>query len=370
MLKPLEYVDWAIQSPRAPHDLSASGMLDDRLVLDRIAQRTPNPPPYHRPTQWRAGGELRSMVAARYDVKPPDVSLATGATGAYAQICAALLSPGDHVLVESPAFEPLVRCPQAFGAQVEALPRHADNGWQWSAETLRARLRETTKLVVLSNLHNPTGALTTTAQLHETLELAAGVGAHVAVDEVYLDFVPKGSTNAAPVATLAPHGISFSSITKAFGYGGLRVGWAVTRDPELSRAMWHAAQLLTGVGLSAPALDAACVVLESADELMAHARAAADRGLTVLQGWTPPAALRWSSPRFGLCSTIQCGPELKGDDIAAALLDDGVKVTPGRFFGDPQLLRLGHGAEANTIQHALDALSRIATRSRLSRAPT
>src|SRR5205807_328656 len=89
-----------------------------------------------------------------------------------------------------------------------------------------------TKLIVLTNLHNPSSALTPDSVLREVGDL----GAHVLVDEVYLDAVYEKTPRSS--AHLGPQFIVTNSLTKVYGLSGLRCGW-ILAEPDLARAMWR-----------------------------------------------------------------------------------------------------------------------------------
>ena len=110
-------------------------------------------------------------------------------------------------------------------------------------EEIERAITKETRLIVLSNLHNPSGALMPAATLRTIGEMAHRVGAHVLVDEVYLDMLfDRGAPFCFPIGqSIAPSGdnpfIVTSSLTKVYGLSGLRCGW-VLASPPLAKRMW------------------------------------------------------------------------------------------------------------------------------------
>ena len=102
---------------------------------------------------------------------------------------AALIDPGDEVLIEHPAYELLVSAALFLGADVKRFVRDPEAGFALDPSTVRRALTPKTKLIVLTNLHNPSSNLAPDSALREIGDLARSVGAHVIVDEVYLDAV-------------------------------------------------------------------------------------------------------------------------------------------------------------------------------------
>ena len=156
-----------------------------------------------------------------------------GAAAALFAVSTSLLGPGDHALIASPNYATNLETPRAIGAEVESLELRFEDGWRLDLDRLAAQLRPETKLVSLTYPHNPTGAMISEADLARVVEMIdAHPGAHLLVDETYRE-LSRGEQ--LPVAAgLSPRAISVSSMSKAYGLPGLRIGWLACRDPELS----------------------------------------------------------------------------------------------------------------------------------------
>ena len=101
---------------------------------------------------------------------------------------------------------------------------------------MRRAITPKTKLIVVTNLHNPSSVLTPESVLREVGEIARSVGARVLVDEVYLDAVYEDTPRTS--FHLGPEFVVTSSLTKVYGVSGLRCGW-ILAEPDLARAMWR-----------------------------------------------------------------------------------------------------------------------------------
>jgi aspartate/methionine/tyrosine aminotransferase len=132
---------------------------------------------------------LQHAIANKCGVDPECVVAAAGTSMANHLAMAALIDPGDEVLIEHPAYEFLTAAALYLGANVKSFERREESGYALDpAEILRV-LSPKTKLIVLTNLHNPTSVWTPDYVLLEVGDLARSVGAHVLVDEVYLNTV-------------------------------------------------------------------------------------------------------------------------------------------------------------------------------------
>ena len=115
-----------------------------------------------------------------------------------------------------------------LGATVKRFQRRFEDGWRVSAAEVERNLSRHTRLIVITNFHNPSGVLTDNQILKEVGELATRSNARVLVDEVYLGdaFWPSRLQTA---FHLGDHFVVTSSLTKAYGLSGLRCGWILRR---------------------------------------------------------------------------------------------------------------------------------------------
>src|SRR5690606_39256154 len=212
---------------------------------------------------------LIGRIARRYGVAESQVVLAHGASMANHLACATLLEPGDDVLVEQPAYEPLVALPRYLRASVRAFDRRPEDGWRLNPDRVAAALTPRTRLVILSDLHNPTGVRAGEAELRALGEVAEARGFHVLVDGVYLEWLYDGGVPSA--ARLGPRFIVTSSLTKAYGLDGLRAGW-ILAPPEVADRIRRLEDLFSG-HIAQPTQRLAAKALDRAAALLAPLRA-------------------------------------------------------------------------------------------------
>ncbi|MEA2766049.1 MAG: hypothetical protein QOK07_2453, partial [Gemmatimonadaceae bacterium] len=131
---------------------------------------------------------LLERIAQRYGVNPDNVVLAHGTSMANHLACAALAEPGDHVVIEWPVYDPLVTVPRYLDCDPSFVERRAEDGYALDVAAIARAITPRTQLVILSNLHNPTGAVVDRAALESLAELAESRDFNVLVDEVYLEW--------------------------------------------------------------------------------------------------------------------------------------------------------------------------------------
>src|SRR4051812_45740673 len=207
------YMEWAKTRPTPEIDLAGSNILacsldDLPAARDAVALSGANDDGY-RP--------LMEAIAARYGVDVDRVTTASGTSGANFLVCGALLEPGDDVLVERPGYDPLLGAARMFGARTIRFDRTFDQGFALDPDRVGRVLTPRTRLIVVTHPHNPTGVAADAAALDAIGRMAERVGAHVLVDEVYLDVT---NASAPPAASRADAFITTSSLTKSYGLSG------------------------------------------------------------------------------------------------------------------------------------------------------
>jgi aspartate/methionine/tyrosine aminotransferase len=347
-----EYLLWAKRRPHPANDLARSDVLACTLA-DLPGVRDALEVTGRNDEGWEP---LVARVAARYRVPPDQVATATGTSGANFLVCAALLRPGDDVLVERPAYDPLLAVPRLLGANLVRFERTFDDGFRLDLDRIAAALTARTRLIIVTNPHNPTGVLTGPDDLRALAGLAERHGCYVLTDEVYLDAVP-GPTRAA-AATLSPLLITTSSLTKAYGLAGLRCGWAVA-DRETCEEIRRVRDLVDGSG-SVLAERAAAAAFDALPALAERARAVLSPNFTRFAAFMAgEPALDWVVPAGGPVAF----PRLRGrgstDALADRLLRDyGTAIVPGRFFEAPANFRVALGIPGDVLDRGLGAIAR------------
>jgi aspartate/methionine/tyrosine aminotransferase len=346
-----EYLEWAKLCSAAKYNLATSGIASYSLrdLPARIEDLEIN-----GPTKY--GYEpLQERLARKAGTTPDCIVAANGTAMANHLAMAAVLEPGDDVLVERPTYGPMVEVASYYRASIRRVERRAENGFQVDPDEVKALVGPKTKLIVLTNLHNPSGALLTEATLRAIGATAAHVGARVLVDEVYLDMVysePQRSSFA-----LGPQFVVTNSLTKAYGLSGLRCGWIVA-EPKLAERIWRMDDLFAGSPvhvselLSVIAMDHLEAIDARARGILAANRAALDalyaaRGGAHLEGFRSG----WGTVAF---------PRLKNGNVDAFCdflrREYETSVVPGRFFEMPDHFRIGLGGDVAMTAEGLRRL--------------
>src|SRR5437764_321644 len=222
------FMHWAKTRPRVKYDLALSGILNlplGELDFDRKDLELHGDNAYgFRP--------LVEALAKHRKVAPESVVTVAGGTSLANHLAmATLVERGDEVLIEEPTYDPLLAVAEYLGAKIKRFPRRFEDGFKIDIDELEKQISSNTRLIALTNLHNPSSALVDESTLRKIGELARNVGARVLVDEVYLEAMFENAPNSA--LSLGPEFVVTSSLTKGYGLSGLRCGW-IFAEPKLA----------------------------------------------------------------------------------------------------------------------------------------
>lgn len=347
-LDPLE--EWALHCQRRQASIS----------LDSSGA----PPPFED-EEWRrisfapsndeaeAEARLREELARAYGVDDDMVALAQGAQHADYLFLISQLRPGDLAAVENPTFMPIRRQVESV-CEVRTIDRVPERCYRPSGEQMENILARGAKVVVLTNLHNPSGAALDTEQMAGIVETANRRDATVLSDEVYREMaygqVPKGAYE------LGERAVSVSSVTKMNGLRGLRIGWLIG-PPEIVKRV-ETARIYTSYRLPPLSCLYAAEAVKRREWFRERALRTASENLSVLKGWAEREdriALRM--PDGALIAHLRLPPGVDDLELSEKLLDRRVAVGPGRYWGAPGTIRITFSCPRADLEAGLEAIS-------------
>jgi hypothetical protein len=345
-----EYMHWAKTRSRLRFNLATSGLgnleLNDlRIALDDLEITGDSAYGY---------APLQQALAARLGVESDTIVTAAGTSFANHLAMAAVVDPGDEVLIEQPTYEPLLSLARYLNAEVKRFPRRFEDGFRVLPEAVERNMSRHTRLIVITNLHNPSGVLTDQETVKQIGEIAKTGKARVLVDEVYLEALFDKRPQTA--SHFGPEFIVTSSLTKAFGLSGLRCGWIVAAA-DLARKMWllndlfAATPVHAGERLSVLALLQLGAIAQRARSLIEANRALVNQFLDARSDLevVKPEAGTILFPRVAH-GTAEALWELLREKYETS-------VVPGSFFEMPAHFRLGIGGDSEVLREGLQRIA-------------
>jgi aspartate/methionine/tyrosine aminotransferase len=296
-------------------------------------------------TESAGAPELREAIAALYEhAGADDVIVCSCAEEGIFLLYHALLAAGDHAIVETPCYESALELARSTGAEVSEWRRSFADGWAHDLQALRAALRPATRVLYVNQPHNPTGTLMDRATFEAVAELAAQRSLILFNDEVYRELEHDPADRLPAACDVLPDGVSLGSISKSYGLPGLRLGWLVTRDPEM-RARLLELKDYTTICSSAPSELLTAVALRHRERLLERNLGLVARNLGLLEQFFARHRTRfaWVRPTAGPIGF----PHLSGlgaaDELCTRLAGEGVLLLPGSVYDVPDHVRVGFG---------------------------
>ncbi len=294
---------------------------------------------------------LREVLAEMHGVDPDHVITTVGGMHTLLLLAFILCDPGDEAVTTSPLF-PLARnVLEAVGANVRVLQLSFDRGYQIDLDDLRENLSERTKLVSLASPQNPSGVAIprdTTRKIIGMMNDKCPDG-YLLLDAAYREAVYGDDPVATTCVDLSPKAISCASLSKCHGAPGLRLGWAITRDPAL-REQLVLGKFNTVISCSPVDEFLALKVLEQRHRVIGERRRRLAGGLARIANWVKEneGFVDWVRPDAGALCCVRLKPAVFNDVAVGYFYDvlasEDVRVANGTWFGeDARVFRLGFG---------------------------
>jgi aspartate/methionine/tyrosine aminotransferase len=307
---------------------------------------------------------LRQLIAAAGPLYPDQVLLTNGAAGALFIVNTALLTPADHLIVVRPNYATNIEVPVTIGCSITYINLLFEENWRVNIASIEAAITPATRLISITTPHNPTGMVMGIAELQALIVIAEANNISLLVDETYRDTCFK--TPYPVIASLSNKVISVSSLSKAYGLPGLRMGWLITQD-EVLMEQFLAAKEMMYISNSAIDEEVAFQFYRQKEKFAAAINQQAIESFKVLVQWLQQeAALEYVLPQGG----VVCFPRFKQPGsiniprfYETLLQQYKTMVGPGHWFAMPDAyMRIGFGWAGKTavergLMHVSEAIA-------------
>ncbi len=337
--------------------VSVKEMLTSTGSLERLQELALHYPPVN------GSPKLRDLIAGLYHGADRDNVLVTvGAAEANSIVLAALLDPGDEVVVMEPGYRQVWGITQNLGCKV--VPYHLDinNGWNLNFDELEQVVTPRTKLIGVTNPNNPTGKILTEAEIDRIVKIAARHGAWIMADEVY-----RGTERLTDLETPSFYGrydrlVATNSLSKSYGLSGLRIGWIVSPQQTVASA-WRRHEYLAISAGSADMFFAELALAEPMRSwLIARTRRVIRAGYSRFDAWVQSHSSLVSivPPESTALAFLRYHLDLSSFAVADTIRQKAnVLVAPGDYFGVDHHLRITHGLKPEFMQDGLNRIGMV-----------
>jgi len=298
-------------------------------------------------------GEHRGVVKLRQAIiedskvlSPDDVLVTAGAATALFIVATTILSSEDHLIVIRPNYGTKLETPRAINCQISIIDLGFETGFEIDIDAARNAIRPETRLISITNPHNPSGKLYSQDTIQALISLAEKNNCHLLVDETYRDL--NFQTPLLPYAAeLSDRVISVSSVSKSFGAPGIRIGWIISRDRELMNDFLAAKEQISLCN-SVVDEEIAWYLLQNKPRFIQPNHVHIRTNFAYIKGWfAAQPYLEWVEPQAG----VVCFPRLKAsytidtEKLYTILYERFATIVgPGHWFErDRTYMRIGFG---------------------------
>jgi aspartate/methionine/tyrosine aminotransferase len=305
---------------------------------------------------------LRAAIAALYPGATTDhVQVTNGGSEANYITTWNLVEPGDEVVLMVPNYMQTWGLARAFGGVIKEWPlveTQKPVRWHADVDALERLVSARTKLIIICNPNNPTGARFEEGDLDRIAAMADRHGAWILADEIYRGAERDGRETPSMWGR-SDRAIITSGLSKAYGLPGLRIGWVVGPAPRVA-SLWSYHDYTT---ISPGALGdfLACRALEPSRRarILARTRRILNENFPVVAGWLDAhgAFFRYAPPDAGAIVYVRYDHPTNSTDLVTRLrVQKSVLIVPGDHFGMDRYLRIGFGDETSHLREGLDRL--------------
>jgi aspartate/methionine/tyrosine aminotransferase len=333
--------------------LTLGELLDDPASRDALLAET------LRYTQTNGTRPLREAIAACYPGATADhVQVTNGGAEANYITTWNLVEPGDEVVLMVPNFMQVWGLARAFGATVKEWPLVSDGRWRIDIDGLERAVSPRTKLIVICNPNNPTGARFEADDLDRIAAIADRHGCWIVSDEIYRG-AERDGRETPTMWGRSDRVIVTSGLSKAYGLPGLRIGWIVGPPPQIA-ALWSYHDYTTiAPGALSDALARRALEPPMRARLLARTRGILNRNYPIVSAWLDAhrGLFSYAPPDAGGIVYPRYHHAINSTELATRLREEkSVLVVPGDHFGMDHYLRLGFGDDPAHLRQGLDHL--------------
>ncbi len=308
-------------------------------------------------TETQGSPSLRARISHLHSrTGPESILVHNGAEEGIFLFMATMLERGDHLIVHSPCYQSLHEIARVIGCRLTQWNAREEEGWALDPKELERHIRHDTRVIVINSPHNPTGYHMPQDVFQDVVRIADKHGVILFSDEVYRGLEYREADRLPAACDASERAVSLGVMSKAYGLGGLRIGWIATRNAEvLSRV--QGAKDYTTICSSAPGEFLAELALRHGDELVGRSRRIIGANLELMKEFFARHVERfeWHSPKAGPIAFPRLIGSDAGNFCATLARKSGVLLLPGSVYDDSaNHLRVGFGRM--NMPKALDRL--------------
>ena len=309
--------------------------------------------------QANGTAELRSRIAAMYEgATENNILVGNGTAEVNFLVAWSLIEQGDEVLMLVPSYLQFFGLFETFGATVKPIPLLEEQNWSPDFDALESSINAKTKIIVVTNPNNPTGAILSETEMQRLVDAARKVGAWLLVDEVFRGAERLGNESQSFWGKYEKTIIT-SGLSKAYGLPGLRIGWIVASE-AMALKIW-AYHDYTTICPSRGSDFLASIVMqpERRTAILSRTKTIINTNYPVIREWVDRHGGLFThiEPQAGAIAFLRYDlPIESGDFVERLRTEKSVLACSGEHFKTGKYLRIGFGSDSAYLREGLSVI--------------
>jgi aspartate/methionine/tyrosine aminotransferase len=297
---------------------------------------------------------LREELAQVYAGASPDhIEVTNGTSEANYLLALALLREGDEVAFQAPNYMQYGGVPKSLGAKVNTFRLRIDRDWEPDWDEFEDAVTSKTRLVYISNPHNPTGSILSEPAMRRIVDRCEEVGAYLLADEVYLG-AEIHCARTPSFWGMSDRVIVASGLSKAYGIPGVRIGWIVG-PKDVVADCWSQHDYIT-IGPNKISDAVARVAVRNRERLYARTRGILQQNLPVMCEWVAGFGgfLTFREPKAGALCLMRYASDTPSYPLCERIrVNQSVLIVPGAHLGLEGYIRIWLGGKSEFLCEGL-----------------
>lgn len=306
--------------------------------------------------QTNGSVELRKVISSLYTNQSENNVLVTnGSSEANFVAMYTLLEPGDEILYMVPNYLQIQGLAKSIGVKVKTFSLKEELSWQPDIQEIESMITNNTKMIVICNPDNPTGAVLNEESIEGLINLARSVDAYIYADEVYRGAELDGEETVSFLDKY-DNAIVSGGLSKAYALPGLRIGWIAGPEDIINNCWAHRDYTSISSGLLSQYIASYVLDPQQRPIILNRNRSMLRENLRLLSKWIDQREniFEFIPPKAGGMAFLKYHLDLNSTELTNRLRKEkSVFIVAGDQFGMDHYLRLGIGANPKYLKQGL-----------------
>jgi aspartate/methionine/tyrosine aminotransferase len=305
--------------------------------------------------------ELRERIAALYSGATADHVLTTnGSSEANFLLMWSNVESGQEAVFMMPNYMQMGGLVRGFGAALKPLWLKEKLGWAPDLDELEALVNEKTRLIIVTNPNNPTGAVLSEEAMSAIVKAASRVGAWIVADEIYQGAERVGQTTPSFWGRYERTAI-VNGLSKAYGLPGVRIGWIVGPKEFILKTWPYHDYTTISPGILSDRIARIALAPATREKILTRTRGILKSNFARLESWlNEQGVFSFIPPRAGAIAFARYDLPVNSTDLVTRLIKEkNTLIVPGDHFDMDHYLRFGFGSEPGYMEGGLARVAEL-----------